>query len=208
MRERAATQAILAVIDGNLPAYRLYESLGFEHYSGDVEFQMLLEQVPPAPALPDGYLQTPLKRFDWRPRYELEQQIAPDSLVRYEPVEVGRFRQPGMMRALQPLLEGAQGTRTAEVALYSAAGDRIVARGGYIVPTRGKGLNRINARLDPAHGELAPYLVGFLLRQVARLSSGRPVEMQVAQWMDPLVAAAEAAGFQRRMAYHRMGVML
>jgi hypothetical protein len=205
IRERGGKKAFLGVIDGNLPAYTLYESLGFEHYGGDVVFHTMPEEMLPAPVLPDGYVQAPLGRFDWQPRYELERRIAPDNLVRYEPVEVGRFRQPLMMRALWPILQLAQGTREEEVVLRTEAEGRIVGRGGYGVPTRGKGLSQLWVRLDPAHAELAPYMLGFLLHAVARLSPGRRVEMFVSQWMKAVVAAAEGAGFERRMEYCRMG---
>jgi ribosomal protein S18 acetylase RimI-like enzyme len=208
IREYGGKKAFLGVIDGNLPAYTLYESLGFEHYGGDVVFHAMPEEMPPAPVLPDGYVQVPLGRFDWQPRYELERRIAPDNLVRYEPVDVGRFRQPLMMRALWPLLQLAQGTREEEVVLRTAVEGRIVARGGYSIPTRGKGLNQLRARLDPAHAELAPYLLEFLLHAVARLSPGRRVEMFVSRWMKAVVAAAEGAGFERRMEYCRMGIAL
>jgi ribosomal protein S18 acetylase RimI-like enzyme len=208
IRGRGGEKVILGVIDGNLPAYTLYESLGFEHYGGDVILHTMPDQVPSVPALPKGYVQKPLHRFDWQPRYELERQIAPASFAKYEPVDVGRFRQPAMMRALWPLLLLAQGTRADEVALYLGDEGQIVARGGYTIPTRGKGLNQFSARLDPAHAELAPYLVGFLLYEVVRLSPGRRVEMAVPQWMAAVVGAAEEAGFERRVEYRRMGLEL
>ncbi len=210
IRGHGGKRAILGVIDGNLPAYTLYESLGFVHYDGDIIFHMLPEETPPVPApeLPDGYVQAPLGRFDWQPRYELERRIAPSRLVAYEPVEVGRFRQPAMMRALWPLLQLAQGMREEEIALYTAGEGQIVARGRTTIPTRGKGANQFSARLDPAHAELAAYLMGFLLHEVTRRSPGRRVETVAAQWMEPVVVAAGAAGLHRRMEFCRMGIVL
>jgi hypothetical protein len=69
-------------------------------------------------------------------------------------------------------------------------------------------VNNLRARLDPAHAELAPYLVGTLLHEVAALSPGHRMDFSVPQWMEALVAAAEEAGFGRRMGYLWMGMEL
>jgi ribosomal protein S18 acetylase RimI-like enzyme len=208
IRERGGKKSFLGVIDGNLPAYTLYEKLGFEHYSDSVELHTTPERAPSAPALPEGYTQSPLTRFDWQPRYELEKDISPENMSKYEPVEVDRFRPPAMMRLLWPLLALAQGMRETSVAIRVTAGGQVVATGGYTIPTRGKGPNVLRARLAPAHPELAPYLVGYLLRQAMAASPGRRVEFSVPSWMEALVAAALEAGFERRMAYCRMGLVL
>jgi ribosomal protein S18 acetylase RimI-like enzyme len=208
IRAHGGTKAILTVIDGNLPAYALYQKLGFEHFSGSIEFEATLEKAPPALALPAGYVQAPLGRFDWQPRYQLEQRITPQGIRQYEPVAEGRFRYPVMTRLLLPLIMFAQSTREEEIAIRTAAEGQIVARGEYGVPTRGKGVNRLWARLDPAHPELAPYLVNVLLRQVMTLSPGRRIEFSVPQWMEALRAAAQAAGLRPRLKHCRMGLLL
>jgi GNAT superfamily N-acetyltransferase len=208
IRERGGERAILAVIDGNLPAYKLYESLGFEHYADQLDFQLAPQEAPPEPALPPGYTRSPLARFDWQPRYELEQRITPASLLEYEPMEAGRFRQPAMMRLLLPVLMRAQGQRDEDLIVRTAGEGQVVARGGLTVPTRGKGPNLLRARLDPAHAILAPYLVAYLLHRVVTLSPDRRVGFPVLRWMEPLVAAAGDAGFELRMVYCRMGLQL
>jgi GNAT superfamily N-acetyltransferase len=208
IRERGGKKAWLSVIAGNVPAYKLYEKLGFEHYSGSIEFHLVPEQAPPTPTLPPGYTQSVLGFFDWQPRYELEQRISPETLLRYEPVEKGRFRLPPLMRVFYPLLMLAQQSRRKDFAIRTAATGEMVARGGYTVSTRGKGFNQIELRVDPAHPVLAPYLVGFLLNQAVSLSPGLRVEFSVPRWMDAAVAAAEEAGFERRLEHHRMGIEL
>jgi ribosomal protein S18 acetylase RimI-like enzyme len=208
IRERGGDRAILSVIDGNLPAYQLYEAYGFERYGDDLNFQLAPQEAPPEPALPPGYTQSPLARFDWQPRYELEQRITPASLLKYEPMEVGRFRQPAMMRLLLPVVMLVQGQREEDVVLRTAGEGLVVARGGLTVPARGTGPNLLRARLDPAHAALAPYLVAYLLHRALTLSPGRRVEFPILRWMEPLVAAAGDAGFELRMAYCRMGLQL
>jgi ribosomal protein S18 acetylase RimI-like enzyme len=208
VRQRGGKKALLDVIDGNIPAYALYESLGFEHYSGSVEFHTIPEEVPAEPTLPDGYTQLPLDRFAWQPRYELEQRILPEDLLKYEPVEVGSFRQPAMMRLLAPLVMSAQGVSEAGFAIRTTTEGQIVAQGRCSISTRGTGLSRLEVRLDPGHAELAPYIVGYLLHKVAVSSPGRRVELSVPQWMEAVIAAAEEAGFKRRLQYCRMGLRL
>lgn len=208
IRKQGGTKAILTVIDGNVPAYTLYEDLGFDDYAGEIDYEARFEEVPPVPSLPEGYVQSPLGTFDWQPRYELEQRISPESLLKYEPVEVGRFRQPAMMRLLYPLIMVAQGIRDKDFVIRTTGQGQVVARGGYTIPTRGKGVNNLRVRLDPAHAHLAPYLVGTLLHEVVTLSPGRRVEMSVPQWMGHVATAAEAAGLKQRVARRRMGLVL
>ena len=208
MREHGATQAILGVIDGNLPAFKLYEDLRFEHYSGMIEFEAQIDEPGPAPALPEGYHRKPLSPHDWQPRYELEKRICPDSSQRYDPVTEGRFRRPLGLRLLYPILMQAQAMRDGDFAIYTEGDGRLVARGGHTIPTRGQGFNDLRARLDPAHAKLAPYLMGTLIRDVITLSPGHRIDFTVPEWMEDLVVAAEAHGLERRLKYLLMGIEL
>jgi ribosomal protein S18 acetylase RimI-like enzyme len=208
MRERGGKTAVLDVIDGNLPASKLYEQLGFVHYSGSVELYATAEKVIEEPPLPEGYTQTPLNRFDWKPHYELEQRITPEDLLEYEPVEEARYRQPKMMRLLAPLIRYAQGTGDSGFAIHTSGDGRIVARGRCNYTKRKKGSNRLEIRLDPDHFELAPYLVRYLLHRVTNSSPVRRVGLSVPEWMKEIITAAEEAGFKHRMKYCRMGLNL
>lgn len=208
MRERGATKVTLGVIDGNLPAYTLYKDMGFERYSGIVDFDASFEEPVAAPMLPDGYQRTPLSPHDWQPRFELENRITPGAMLRYDPVLEGRFKRPLGMRLLYPILQRAQGFREQDFTIRTAGDGRLVARGGYTLPTRGKGVNNLRARLDPAHAELAPYLVGALLHEATTLSPGHRIEFAIHQWMESVVAAAEAHGLHRRVEYLLMGMEL
>ena len=66
----------------------------------------------------------------------------------------------------------------------------------------------MRARLDPAHAELAPYLVGTLLHEVTTRSPGFRVDLPVPRWMESVAAAAEEQGLNRRMEYLMMGMQL
>ncbi|OGO18380.1 MAG: hypothetical protein A2Z14_15535 [Chloroflexi bacterium RBG_16_48_8] len=208
IREHGGKKAFLGVIDGNLPAYQLYESLGFDHYSGSIEFHVIPEAAPSEPILPEGYTLSALKRFEWRPRYELEKRISPESLLKYEPVEVGRFRLSLMMRLLWPLIMFAQGMHQKSYAIRTLPEGKIVTRFGYTIPTHGKGLNNVEIRLDSEHPELAPFIVGYLMHKVVTFSPDRRVEISVPKWMPAVVSAVEAAGFERRLEHCYMGLEL
>ncbi|MFQ5796209.1 MAG: GNAT family N-acetyltransferase [Candidatus Bipolaricaulia bacterium] len=208
IRERGGKIVLLDVIAGNLPAYTLYEQLGFEHFSGSVKLSYQPDKAPPNPPLPDGYTIAPLSFFDWHTHYELEQRITPADIQKYEPVEVGRFRQPRLMRPLLPLVRIASGTRAKEITIRTAKQGRIVGQAGYEVRVRPGGVNHIDMRLDPAHEQLAPYLVQHLLNTALQLSPGRRIESKVPQWQAPVIAAAYGAGFMKRYEFHRMGIAL
>ena len=208
IRELGGKKAFLGVIDGNLPAYQLYESLGFENYSGSIEFHIIPETTPSEHALPEGYTLTPLKRFEWQLRYELEKRISPESLLKYEPVEVGRFRMPFLIRLIWPLIMFAQGMHVKNFAIFTSPEGKIVARFGYTIPTRGKGLSTLEIRLDPDHPELALFIIHDLMHRVMSLSPGKRVEISVPKWMPAVISAVETAGFERRLEQCYMGVVL
>ncbi len=208
IRERGGKRAFLNVIDGNYPAHTLYEQLGFAQYSGDVEFTASPEEVPPAPVLPEGYVQEPLARFDWQTRYELEKRITSPSREKYEPIEAGRYRYPFMMRLFIPLILLAQGQREVDYVIKTADTGKVVARFGYDVSTRGSSPGSIRARLDPDHPELAPYMAGFALNQLLSQSKGGRVSASAPSWMESVVAAMKGAGLKQRLEYCRMGVEL
>jgi ribosomal protein S18 acetylase RimI-like enzyme len=208
IREHGGNKAILGVIDGNLPAIKLYESLGFEHFGKGIIYEGHPENVPPEPDIPEGYSISSMGRFDWEPRYDLEKRITPQRMLKYEPVEIGRFRQPFMTRFLVPIVNYAQGTKNTYYIIRTRDEGKIAAWGAYYVPTRGKGINELNMRVDPEYPQIASYLLSYLLNQVMTLSPGYRVEFHIQDWLEPLVNAAEEAGFKQRMVMNRMGIIL
>jgi hypothetical protein len=63
-------------------------------------------------------------------------------------------------------------------------------------------------RIDPAHAELASYLVQNLMRTMQRLSPGRRTEFVIPQWQGMVIEAANAGGCAKRLEYDRMGMIL
>jgi len=160
MKKRGAEKTWLGVINGNTPAQRLYESLGFEVYDATVDYTLTDPSLPSVPELPNGYSISRLPRFEWRTRFEFEQRITPDEVRLYEPVEKGRFRQPLTVRILFPLVNLIQRMKEEAFVVRRTGDGKVVARCGYQASLRGKGVNSISVRLDPEHPELAAHLVG------------------------------------------------
>ncbi len=207
-RERGAARIMLDVVDGNVPAMRLYETLGFERFSG--ESQLLYEANSPlarAP-LPDDYTLEPARLYDWRPSYALAERITPETVRRYRPVEAGTFRQPAVLRPLLPLIFRATGARPHAFRVRRRADRQVVAHIVCRVRTRDGGMNTIVLILDPAHGAIAPALVTLALERTLALAPGRRVELAVPHWQRPTINAALAAGFCTRFDYLSMGLIV
>lgn len=115
---------------------------------------------------------------------------------------------PRMTRLLLPVILLAQRTREEYLIIRTHPGGEVAATGRLSVSTKGHGPSEVSARLDPAHAELASYLVSRLVRSVVTRAPGRRVEFSAAQWMEALIASAEKVGMQRRMTYRRMGLVL
>ena len=89
LRQRGARHIALSVISKNIPAYSLYKSLGFEHYSSIIDFNHHPKQAPAAISRPQGYDEAVISSMDWKPRYELDKRITPEEVSRFVPVELG-----------------------------------------------------------------------------------------------------------------------
>ncbi len=208
MRERKGTYARLGVIDGNTPAQSLYQSLGFVAYGGSTRYSLMPEGSCDRPAQPTGYEESTLKEFDWRPRYDLDRRIVPAHLQEFEPIVPERYKTSLPLRAFAVLFRFAENTRDTDRVIRRAADGVVVARFGWSIIKRGKGMNMLRIRLDPARPELAPYVVRQALHEVVTKSPRLRVEIFVPNWMPAVARAAEALGFVRRTANNAMGLKL
>ncbi|MFC2108385.1 GNAT family N-acetyltransferase [Candidatus Bipolaricaulota bacterium] len=206
IRQRGGTHIVLGVIDKNVPAYSLYRSLGFEHYSSQIEFSLTPQgncQQHPCPA---DYSENKLERFDWKKRYELAKRISPSEVTKHEPVEAGRFKNPAVVRLIAPLLDKVQ-KRIEKRWLLRKAGT-IVGHSGCRTTATQKGTSSIWAQLDPERSELAPYIVSNALTAVTAHSPNLRVQFAVHSWMPALSQAAKDLGFTKRLEYHWLGLIL
>jgi ribosomal protein S18 acetylase RimI-like enzyme len=207
IRTRGGDKVLLDMTDGNMPAYKLYEKLGFEHYSSSSMYHITPDQAPPEPPMPEGYHLDPLDYTDWRSRYELERRITPESWLQYEPVEQSRYRRPLLARLLRPIVMAAEGYRRYDFVIRTDEG-QFIAWVWYEARSRSSGVNSIDVKLDPAHSHLSAYLIHDLLHKTVTLSPNHRVEIIVPTWMEAVTRAVEEAGFKRRLGGLRMGLLL
>ena len=206
VQDRGARQITLDVIDGNVPAYTLYERLGFAHYTGHTELNYAPHGTLEDVALPEGYVLEERDLLTSRPSYELAQHIVPEQIRQFEPVEEGSFRQPKILGMLAPIIFRAMGGRPTPFVVRREPDGRVVASISLFVRTRKGGTNSLRINLDPECSELAPILVHTMLREIERRSSGRRIEATAKHWQQPVIEAMEAAGFQRRSDWHTLGI--
>jgi len=206
LRARGAERVGLGVIEKNIPAYSLYKSLGFEHFSSLNEYHLVSENAPKPVTIPAGYVERVRTRSDWRSRYALEKRITPEAVAKHDPVEEGRFRTPIPARVLGPIMDRLRKLRQGRF-LYLHEGT-IVGRMDYQTPGSGKGTSAISARLDPACPELAPCILAKSLRAVLAVNPKLRVHFTASSWMPSLNEAAEEYGFRLRVAYHMLGMTL
>ena len=204
MRANGVKKALLDVISGNLPAYRLYEKLGFEHFSGNVVLDFDHNDLPEQLALPEGYEFTRLKRRDWRLSYELEKRIMPESVQKYDPVIEGRFREP----LVEGVFDWVTSTRVEKIGVLNLANGQLVARATTSYRTRPGGVNQVFLRVDPAHKDITAAFLHHLIRFVQTAAPGRKLEALFPTWQTRLEEEAIKAGFEKRYTYHTMGLLL
>lgn len=208
IREKGGKIAILDVIDANLPAYKLYESLGFEHFSGNHNLEYTPQGIYHAPDIsPEIQLET-TTIFNWEPRYQLMKRISPEAIQTYDPVDKGHFRQPGFIRLVLPLISRAQKVRQNTVLIHYLPTQQVI---GYLlmdIRTGGKGRHSFNLRLDPAHAAWADHIIQWALHQTTAADPSLIVETVLPTWQQFSIDAAMELGFDQRVHFHRMGFTL
>lgn len=208
-RTRGGQQVFLDVLAGNVPARQLYESVGFTHYSGNIEFERPADApLPDAPPFPDGYTLAPRAGSDWRARYALKQRTVPPSVQRYEPVTEARYRIPGFVRPFAWLADQLGGARTRRWLVRQGADGPVVALGSSSVGKSASSFNHLTLEVDPDHAAIAAPLLAALLAEIDQQAPGRRIDMTAQEWETPVIAAAEAWGFTRRFTMHRLGLIL
>lgn len=205
LHKRRASLAILEVVDGNMPAVKLYQKMGFEIFTDSVEMDLEAGAAIPMPILPEGWTLVPLSRFNWRTRFELAKRITPDKTANYEPPLEARFRMAPIRPLFGILFEKMQGSLTKRFAVRDPDA-KITGFCIYRVRTRKGGTNSASIELDPAHPGLAPFLIAHAINTIQSLSPGRRIEFEFQNWQPALIQAAQALGCKKRMGAHRMGL--
>ena len=202
LRKRKARLASLEVITENVPAYRLYEKLGFTAYSSSSDYDIQLDEPIPGISADNSVIHEKLGFHDWKTRMEFVQRITPEDIQRYEPVRKERFKSSIVVHVLAPLIQLLSGSKSEQFAIFKD--DKTVAVGTYTYRTKTGGVNNARIQVDPAHPELASAALNHVLSSVQRNSPGRRLEIHLKHWQPALLQAAEDAGCTKRYTFHQM----
>lgn len=208
IRQRGGKIAMLGMIEANLPAYKLYEQMGFVKYTTDVFFcYSHSAPLPSIEVLPDGYTLVPLHFVERKPIYELDRRIIPATVAKFQMVEPKRYHLSFFDRLVYSLMDRVSGYRAKEMLVCS--GQDVVAFGRYQARIRPGGVNHIFLRCDSSHPKVINYLLRHLTCSALEIGPGRDVEFTLAGWQEPEVEAAEALGCTRSaIPYVYMGCIL
>ena len=155
-RELGARLCVLEVLDENEPAYKLYRSLGFEHYDSITRQKLDFGKLTEIPIVdfPEGY---ELRKFDRskksnQARYELDLRVTPEDVQVFNPVDKRKYFKPLLIRMLRPLVRPLLKIKNYDWFIYS--GEDLVGHVS-VSPSRKEGSpHRIELMLDPAHGQI------------------------------------------------------
>lgn len=206
LQYRKAQTALLEVIDENLPAYSLYEALGFTAYSGSSDYDIQLDNTILPAKIKDPITMKLLRGSDWKIRMEFSRRITPERIQHFEPVRKERFKPSLVIQILVPLIQILSGSKSNRFALMSNG--KIVSVGEYTYRTKPGGMNRASVQVDPDHPEIAPIALNHILFAVQSKCPGRRLEIHLKNWQPALLQAAEDTGCIKRFSFHQMAKRL
>ncbi len=147
-RKYGAKVCVLEVRDDNLPAYKLYESLGFIHYDSNIDLK--LETLPPFQTLSiTGFSLRPMKLAGWQPRYDLALRETPPKVQEFLPINMNDYRVSPIEQVIQPI---AMCLQQIDSHRWAAEKDGIIT--GYVslfARRTPKLSHRLILRVDPHH---------------------------------------------------------
>jgi GNAT superfamily N-acetyltransferase len=207
-KEKQASVAVLSVIEGNTPAYTLYQKMGLEAYSAHYDVEFRPADVYPMPELPGNLRLEKTKLGNWRPRYELSKRITPANLQKYEPVEEKRFKQPFLLRLLIPLLNRAEKVEEEYLLIRDTDSGELIGYMFLAMRQNGKGRHAFQLTLDPAFYAQTEVLLQYVLHRLTAADPELIIECGIHKWQGDIYETALNLGFTTRLTYHRMGIIL
>jgi GNAT superfamily N-acetyltransferase len=205
LRERKARLALLDVIDGNLPAFELYQEMGFEAYTSSVEIDCPAGMEITPPVLTDGWSVNPLPDSSWRIRHEIAQRITPAHVQKFEPITEKRFRPTLMTSTLGKFIDSMSGSGNARLVFRTPNGE-VASTAVYSFRKRPGGINRASFLFDPKFAEEAQVFVQYVLSRLQQFGPGRRIQMDVDIWQKEILQALESIGCVKRLSMNRMGL--
>ncbi|MFI5274018.1 MAG: GNAT family N-acetyltransferase [Ktedonobacterales bacterium] len=207
-RRRGGKMVVLDVIEGNTPAIDLYLKLGFERFDEGLQFEYVPERQRPLPELPAIYRVAEVPFMRWRPKFALAGRVTPAVVRRYQPVVPALYRVPLAQQVPMLTISRLAGDAARQMVIRLARGGEVVAAVNYQLRTRPGGFTICNPLLDPAHGHLAPYLLGYVAHRALLVSPGRRLQTQIPGWQQDLVEAARRLDFALKLKACKLGMAL
>lgn len=206
-RQKQAHAVILDVIEGNTPAYQLYVSLGFEHYTSSDNYALPTDAtLTPAP-LPDGLHLKAIKPMDWRTRFDFDKRITPAAVQVYRPYVEKNFRPPALLKPIIPLLNRLLGQRPLHWGIADAHG-QLLARVALQTSTGSEGVQHVGLVADAAGVSVVPYLLHHACQAARAINPDKRIELEASGRVEGLREAIEGVGFAFRYRYDRLGILL
>lgn len=205
--QKQAHAVILDVIEGNTPAYQLYVSLSFEHYTSSEHYVLPADvSLPPTPAI-DGLTIKPIKLMDWRTRFDFDKRITPPAVQIYRPFIEKNYRPPALLKPIIPALNRLLGQRPFHWGIEDAHG-QLLARVALHTDTNQEGVHSISLVTDAAGVSGVPYLLHHACQAARAINPNRSIELEASGRVEGLREAMEGVGFGFRYRYDRLGILL
>ncbi len=208
IRKASGDLVVLDVIAGNLPAYKLYEKLGFEHYTSIMDLNLKSKDVPTRPNLPKGIIYERIPLREWEIPMELAKRVVPENIQFFDPITKSRYHRPLALLLFFSAMNRKRGIVRQDFVLRETVSREVVAVGSTSTQTKPGDRHSINMNLGPEHADLVPYLVQFMLHEVIKVSPDHTIQTGLWKWRYFALDAHIEAGFEVGKEGHRMGLKL
>lgn len=200
-----AEQILLDVVDGNVPAYELYNRLGFEHYSRRHILDYSGDMVISAE---NNLSVRELLLKDWQLRRDFMKRVKPSEIQRFEPVKEDSYRIPLLLRPLVNLISSVVSSSRKHFAVMTEYG-HIFAIATCDIPKSGKGVTRLQLTIDELYADHRPKILEWLVNQSMAINREARIELILPDWQEfDENTSPQSIGFIERVAYHRLGMLM
>lgn len=208
IRAAGGKLVVLDVITGNLPAYRLYESMGFQHFTSQLQMVLKSEHRPALPDLPPGIKFERISMKEWQIPLAMAQRLVPAEVQAFDPISKDRYYTPPALRFFAHLTNTLRGNLVDDFILRKDGSEEVLAIGFINARTKPGDRHHIAFNVSEQHAELVPFLLQYMLHQVKALSASHAVETTLWEWRYFALAEHERLGFEKVKESHRMGLQL
>jgi len=199
---------ILDVVAGNFPAYNLYQSLGFEHYTSTLELKLAVNSVRSRPEFPAGYTLEVIPEREWEIPMEMAKSVVPEKVQAFDPISKERYYKPTSSRLFFGIMNRMRGIVSEDFLVRDTKSGKIAALGFTTAQTKPGDKHFIRMNLSPEYSELAPFLIQKMLYMVNRIRPDHAVQSALMEWRYFALKDHQDFGFEIGKKGYRMGLQL